>query len=572
MRDADKQHDTRDRVLSWLDRVRPEYGLHFAQDPTGWRFVPYDELAAFTVSTAASLAEHGVLTGDVVSIVAPTSMEFVAAFYGAILAGGTASPLVPPGYLQGDYVAHIAAAMKTARPRAVVASVECQDLVRQALQQASLGASIPVIAPAQPTAMGRFQVTPAAVSLLQFTSGSSGRPRGVRVARRNLSGQIAMLEDWMHILDTDALAAWLPLYHDMGLIGLLTAVDAQGDAYLLRPEQFILAPERWLEAMSHGQATITATPNFGFSFVQKRLAGADLSHLDFERWKTVIVGAERLDPAVFAGFADMFADRGFSPTTFAPAYGLAEATLAVTGLALDQTVQVTQIDWSELTFGSTIKVEDQGELSTELLGDGRGWIMGCGRPLRDTSVWVVDDSGAELPEGHFGQIHVRGPAVALGYLSETAGVSDFNDGVLATGDAGFLLDGQLYVVGRIGEALKVRGRNVYAEDLEGKISTLPGVPRGRCVALASPDEGRDTVTILMEAEAGPWIEQAKQLLRHELGPEVQVRLLQVPRLSIERTSSGKPRRRATWQRLREGNLDFDTLAEWGGPEVVEPVS
>lgn len=559
----------RDRVLSWLGRARDDRGLHFAEDGGGWRFVPYDELAAAVRATALRLREHGVAGGDVVSIVVPTSPDFVAAFYGVIAAGGTASPLVPPGYLQGDWVAHIAAALRVARPRAVLAPTELHEIVGEAVQLAYPAHRPPVLSPAEPSAAPLEDVPAAAVSLLQFTSGSSGRPRGVRVAREQLSSQIAMLNEWLEIVEGDALAAWLPLYHDMGLIGLLTAVDAVGDAWLLRPEQFILEPRRWLEALSGERGTISATPNFGFSFVQKRLDASALQGLDLVRWKAVIVGAERLDPCVFARFADGMAAHGFSARAFAPAYGLAEATLAVSGLRLREEVRVAKVDWSQLAFGQPVHVHEHGALSTERVGDGRGWIMGCGRPLGDTRVWIADDAGHELRDGHFGQIHVSGSSVALGYLSETAGPSDFVSGVLATGDAGFLLDEELYVVGRIGEALKVRGRTVYAEDLEGKLASIPGVPQGRCVALASSEAGVDTVTILLEAEPGAWIEQARGLLRHELGAGVVVRLLQVPRSGIERTSSGKPRRRATWQRLRDGEVVSETIAEWGGPEVLE---
>ena len=572
MNGTDETPAGRDRVLSWLGRVRGDRGLRFAEDGGGWRFVPYDELGAAARASALRLREHGVSSGDVVSIVVPTSPDFVAAFYGVVAAGGTASPLVPPGYLQGDWVAHIASALRVARPRAILAAPELHGIVGEAVERAGLAHTPPLLAPAEASGPGLEEVPGAAVSLLQFTSGSSGRPRGVRVAREQLSSQIAMLDEWLQIDATqDALTAWLPLYHDMGLISLLTAVDAIGDAWLLRPEQFILQPRRWLEALSGDRGTISATPNFGFSFLQKRLDPAELDGLDLTRWKAVIVGAERLDPCVFARFADGMSDHGFSARAFAPAYGLAEATLAVSGLSIEEEVRVTLVDWSQLTFGAPVQVLDHGGLSSERVGDGRGWIMGCGRPLGDTQVRILDDDGHELPDGHFGQIHVIGPSVALGYLSETSGPSDFDGGVLATGDAGFLLDGELHVVGRIGEALKVRGRNVYAEDLESKLTSIPGVPQGRCVALAGNEAGVDTVTILLETEPGPWIEQARGVLRHELGADVTVRLLQVPRSGIERTSSGKPRRRATWQRLRDGEVTFETIAEWGGPEVLEPV-
>jgi acyl-CoA synthetase (AMP-forming)/AMP-acid ligase II len=241
-----------------------------------------------------------------------------------------------------------------------------------------------------------------------------------------------------------------------------------------------------------------------------------------------------------------------------PAYGLAEATLAVTGAPPDAVARALLPDWRTLRMGERVRLRGHAQLGAEEIGTGGGWLVSCGPPCTGVEVDVVDEAGAVLPPGHLGEIRVKGPTVADGYLGDTgAGLTRFGAQGLCTADAGFLLDGDLYVVGRIGDSIKVRGRSVYAEDLEAKLVGIGGVRRGRCCVVPEIDASGTTVVVIVEAH-GADLEPEPVLaaLSSEVGPDTPVRLVSVNPNSIPRTSSGKPRRRLLSERLLEGRLEL----------------
>jgi acyl-CoA synthetase (AMP-forming)/AMP-acid ligase II len=285
--------------------------------------------------------------------------------------------------------------------------------------------------------------------------------------------------------------------------------------------------------------------------------------MDFSRWRVAAVGAERVDPAALERFARLVAPHGFRREAFLPGYGLAEATLALTGSSLGKLPLLVAVDRASLRFGDPVRVLERGSLDPA--GDrGPGeWLVGCGRPLPGVRLWIVDATGAPLGEGRLGEIVAAGPWVARGYQgAQAGGPSRFAEGRLCTGDAGFLLDGELFVLGRMGDSTKVRGRSLYAEDVEASLAAIPGVPAGRVVVVFGRFEGLDTVAAVVERERGAWVEAAARRLRSQTGRSARVLILEVPRYAIPRTSSGKPRRRLLGQELMEGTLPATTLLDW----------
>jgi len=348
----------------------------------------------------------------------------------------------------------------------------------------------------------------------------------------------------------DATATWLPVFHDMGLIGcLITPTVVQSDIWLMSPEQFIRRPLRWLECFGCHGAALTAAPTFGYAYVARSLGRSSLDEMDFSAWRAAIVGAERIDPAPLTALTTALGPHGFDPAAFLPAYGLAEATLAVTGSPMHVTPRCLRPHWSSMRFGAPIAIEERGFIGATDVGDGAGWLTGCGAPHDDLDVSITGADGAALPDGWLGEIVVTGPSVAAGYHAPgLESASSFANGALQTGDAGLRVDGELYVVGRMGDSVKVRGRSVFAEDLENKIETELGVATGRCAVVPGIDES-DAVSVVIEAGAVDK-DSLTALFRREIGQDSTVALRLVPRHTIPRTSSGKPRRRALWQQMR----------------------
>jgi acyl-CoA synthetase (AMP-forming)/AMP-acid ligase II len=392
---------------------------------------------------------------------------------------------------------------------------------------------------------------PAATSaLLQFTSGSSGQARGVRVPFDALAANIAAIRRWLAMTEDDPTASWLPLHHDMGLIGcLITPVVNQSDLWLLEPERFVRNPVRYVQCFDAPGARLTAIPPFGLDYITRRISPHTLEGLDFSEWRAVIVGSERIDPAVLRRFTDLVAPFGFDRRALLPAYGLAEATLAVSGLALNDEVTTVAVHSTALAVGECITSRDDSEA-----GDDVQQVVGCGTALAGLTIDIVDDAGTALPDGHLGQIVVRGTSIAA-EREEYEGsdsLTRWHDGALHTGDAGFTIDGQLFVIGRLGDSMKIRGRTIFAEDIEAAL-VAAGVPRTRLAVLLGASPRGATAVVLIEQAEGSWLNTAQAVLRRTTEGAAGL-VVDVPRKSIQRTTSGKPKRRPMWQAFAEGRI------------------
>jgi len=378
----------------------------------------------------------------------------------------------------------------------------------------------------------------------------------VRVSWHNLAANLAMIGRWTGWQPGEAAASWLPLHHDMGLIGcLLFPVTRQADLWLMRPEQFIKDPLRWLECFGPGRARHTASPSFGLGYAARKIPPERLAGLDLSGWRTLSVGAELVDAAALESFARFAAPAGFSRTAFLPAYGLAENTLGVTCGDRRARPRIVKPRWSGLRFGEPVPVVEVASLGDAPVPPGSGWLVGHGRPAagEDVSVRVVGLDGGTLADGCLGEIVVTGASVAGGYHAGRAGgATSFVDGELWTGDGGFFHDGELYVLGRMGDSLKLLGRSVYVEDLDAKAAGAAGLDRGRICVVAGMDHGQAAVTVFAEASDGPWRSAVLSALRRELGQEPELAVVCGQRGLIRRTSSGKPRRRHMWQLLMDG--------------------
>ncbi|MEU1627600.1 AMP-binding protein [Streptomyces sp. NPDC020096] len=549
------------RLISWLTQPHPDRGVHFAADSGDWEFVPYRELAASARRVATEMVAAGVRPGDVVCLIMPSGRDCLAALFGAWAAGATVSPLLPPSFQStGEYVEYVSGILRQAEPALVVTAEEFRSLAADAMVQA--GRSDAPWTPRE----GSMEAPVAdsartGIALLQFTSGSTGQPRGVRVSWDNLAANYALQRRMIDWRDGDGFASWLPLHHDMGLIGcMLFPFASQSPLWLMRPEQFIRDPARWLACFAPGKAAHSAAPSFAFAYAARRVRPRRLAELDLSGWRSVVVGAEVVDPAALDAFARFAEPVGFDLGTYLPSYGLAENTLAVTGA--EAPIVLVRPEWSSMRLGEAVRIEEAGKLGDQPIEPGSGWLVGHGAPHAEDGVGlrILDDEGQPLPEGHLGEVAVTGTSVTQGYHGGREGGSTrFVGGELRTGDAGFVHNGELFVLGRMGDSLKLRGRSVYVDDLDAKVAAAAGLDKDRTAVVAVNDHGRAGLAVFVEAAPGPWTDAVTELLRGELGPEPSLTLVAGRRGLLKRTTSGKLRRRHMWQLLQEGRLKSVTV-------------
>jgi alkylation response protein AidB-like acyl-CoA dehydrogenase/acyl-CoA synthetase (AMP-forming)/AMP-acid ligase II len=550
--------------------------LRFADDSGGWTFYDYATLAG-RVAAAAEYIEHmRSRPHGAVSLAIPSGPDFVAAFLGTLVAGNTPSPLALPVFLRDPekYIRHVAAILEVADPVLVLADDDVLAQLAPAAQRARLGSQPMAFHPAYERDVPLRRRFPAELALLQFTSGSSGSPRGVRVTWSNLEANLAQIGSWLPVHGAAAVGSWLPLYHDMGLIGaLLWPIATQRDIWIMRPDQFIRSPLRWLEMFGTHGVAVGVAPNFGYAYAQRQVADEHIEGMDFSSWQVAIAAAERLDPHVLTSFSRWLEPYGFRSCAFAPAYGLAEGTLAATGVPISEVPRAVRPRWSSMGFGNRVPIEETARLGHHgRFGSGAGWMVSCGRPHPGVALSIVDEDGYELPDGHLGEIKIDGPNVADGYTGQGGGSTRFEDGALISGDAGLIVDDELYVLGRIGDSMKVRGRTLFVEDIEAQIAAADGVSRGKVVVLAGADGPRNVLAAVVEATRGAWVQEVSRILEAEVGDEAAIKIVASPPQTIQRTSSGKPRRRVMWRDFLDGNVEgeivFSTAEQSAGHALL----
>ena len=552
-------------ICDWLGKPAADTGIHMADEDDGWEFRTYRGIADEARRVADVLRASGMRRSDGACLILPTSHLCIASIYAVWLCGGTLTLIAPPTFGDGkEYVDHVSAVIASLGAAVVATSRDQKDVVDRAMAKAGISRR-PVVLDeesANEAVPVDHSTDPAKFAMVQFTSGSTGPPRGIRISWQNLNANIAHINSAIAWRDGDAITSWLPLYHDMGLIGsFLTTVANQGNLYLMRPDQFIRDPVRWIRAMQHAQHT--ACPSFGLAYTTRRVKPDEVSDLDLSGWRSLVIGAEPIDVAQLRAFSQLLATTGFTPAAYRPAYGLAEATLMVSTTASGRPVSALRIDSSTLRLDKPVTVLEEQDFGDRPFA-GAGWMVGLGEPPPGSTVRIVDASGVELPDGVLGEVVVTGNSVAAGYQGDSApldssGTTRFIGGELYSGDAGFRRGGQLYVLGRMGSALKVRGKSVFMEDVESRIAHETGIAKNRICAVAMVSAGSQGIAVFVEDSSADCIPSIRRVLRADLGPAHSVRIATGRRGLIRRTTSGKPRRTHMWQLLESGKLGSNVV-------------
>ncbi|MBI3242246.1 MAG: AMP-binding protein [Chloroflexi bacterium] len=465
----------------------------------------FAEAWTWSAQWAALFAERGLKHGEAVIIALPNCDAFVGAYFGALMAGVVPAPVAPARRLAADdpYLATLADRIRFVNAKALVVPSDQAKLAQ--LPQFS---HIAVLAEGQAEAMTPnydSHSTADDLGLVQFTSGTSGDPKAVLLTQRALLAQTALLQTSLALYDRfkDWAVSWLPLFHDMGLIGfLLTPAYTGGLVNLIPAEEFVLRPASWLRALSETKATITGGPPSAYALCAKRLK--DATGYDLSAVRVALVGAETVTRDSLATFGEKFAAAGFRSASFTPTYGLAEAALAVTMPALDRDPKFDEVDFAKLA---------DGEARPAHSGDTR-LLASVGPPLPGVEVAIVADDGSTLPERRTGEIIVRSPSLMSGYHANAESTEyALRNTWLWTGDLGYLADGELYLTGRKKEVIIVGGRNYYPDDVEQIASAVPGVRAERVVAIGVEDAGTASERLVVLAEFDPDEDQDALRLR-----------------------------------------------------------
>ena len=516
----------------------------------------YREIRARAIELALRLTAARLPRGARVAIVAETRPDFLIFFFGCQYAGLIPVPLPLSVNFGGReaYEERLSGMLRTAGALAAMASDELIGTLRRAAEgtPASM-VGTPAEFYALPTAGGQLRPLGAdEPCYIQYSSGSTSLPRGVLVTQQALASNAhAIAEHGLRLVPGDRCTSWLPLYHDMGLVGCcLTPAMTQISVDFLATTSFARRPLVWLKLLSAHGGTISFSPTFGYELCVRRAATEIApSSYDLSRWRVAGVGGEMIRARALREFAEWFAPAGFEARALVPSYGLAEATLAVTFAHAGEGLQV---DWVDC--GDAFE-RGRRALPARPNGDGarrrvRAFAV-CGRPMPGYRVEVRDDRGAALPDRMIGRVCIQGPSLMQGYFRNPGATRQMTtaDGWLDSGDMGYLIDGQLVITGRSKDLIIFNGRNIWPQDLEWAVEKLDGVRAGDVAAFAitTADE-REQVIVVVECRLN---DAAAQLaLRHAIKATIRkvagldCEVVLSPRRSLPFTTSGKLSRAA----------------------------
>ena len=546
---------------TWLDVLHSRADFQPDRTAFTWLATDTDHDASITYAELDRRARSigGLLQstgppGERALLLLPPGLDFVAALFGCFYAGWIAVPAYPPPLNQR--LERIRSVASDAQPRAALTSLAMLGRIEPRLaDEPDLGRLRWLAIDAATVPPDGWRMPDASsddVAVLQYTSGSTAAPRGVMLSHTNLLHNAAQIQQRFEASPASRGLIWLPPYHDMGLIGgILEGVWAGFPTALMAPVAFLQRPRRWLEAITRTQATISGGPNFAYDLCVDRIPQPERKGLDLSSWRVAFNGSEPVRPTTLRRFAEAFGPYGFQETAFYPCYGLAEATLMVSGGRVNTPPIVHDLE------------------------DGRH-VVGCGQSIDDQTLLIVDPvSFAPRAPGEVGEVWLAGPSVAAGYwqqplLSEDvfgARLADGSGPYLRTGDLGFIDDTELFITGRLKAVLILGGRKIHAEDIEGSLSDRqPGTRPGGVVALSIEAGGQERLVVIQEVRLAADLDATARSIRARIAEAHQLPVWSVVLTrpgAIPRTSSGKVQRSASHALFV--THQFDTVYEWQAP-------
>ena len=535
----------------------------------------FGEILARAERVAADLAHRGIGRGDRVAIMLPTSKEFFLTFAGVLLAGATPVPIYPP--FRADRIAEYAkrqsAILANAGARLLVTFREGASVakllkplvpslegVADAVSLADSGVAAPLGRPVNARSED--------LALLQYTSGSTGNPKGVMLTHANLLANVRAIGEAVGLRTDDVGVSWLPLYHDMGLIGAWLLPLYYGlPVVILSPLAFLSRPVRWLRAFHRYRGTMGAAPNFAYELAAAKITDEEMQDLDLSSWRAALNGAEPVLPKTLERFASRFAPCGFRHQVLLPVYGLAEASLAVTIPRVGDGPVVDHIQRAAFEReGRAIPAQAN---DTNVIS-----FVSAGRPVPRHEVRIANDRGEDAGERIEGQLWFRGPSATQGYFrneSDTAAL--FPQGAAAgwvnSGDRAYRAEGEIYITGRVKDIIIHAGRNLYPHEIEDVVAQVPGVRKGCVVVFGAADPKTGTERFVVVAETRENDPASRARIAQAITAQISMALGLPPDVVevvgpnvVPKTSSGKLQRDATKKRFLSGELRSDTPPVW----------
>lgn len=532
--------------------------------------ITYGNLLDRARLVAQGLIELGLQREETVAIMLPTGEDFFYAFFGTLLAGGIPVPIYPPFRPDKieEYALREAAILNNAEVRILITFSQVETLGRllrvfiKSLYAVTTVQSLRESKKNLPTLSLEFD-DPA---MIQYTSGSTSDPKGVLLTHANLLSNIRAVGKAAQLSTKDVGISWLPLYHDMGLIGAWFSTLYHGfPLTIMSPMTFLSRPERWLWAIHYHRGTVSAGPNFAYELCVRRIKEEDIVGLDLSSWRLAFNGAEAINPATLASFTKKFAPYGFRPETFYPVYGLAECSVGLTFPVEKRKPRIDAIqrepfEKEQKAIPATSNHKEADTLS----------FVCCGQALPDHEIRIVDEQGQELPERRVGTLEFTGPSAMKGYFRNPEATNQvYRDGWWDSGDYAYLAENEVFITGRKKDLIIKAGRNLYPQEIEEAVSQVSGVRRGCSVAFGVADKKSGTEKIVIVAETAENKPNARHKIVDEIIEKVTLTLgvppdevCLVPPRTVPKTSSGKLQRSACKKMYLENKLTKPHAPVW----------
>ncbi|MEO1252711.1 MAG: fatty acyl-AMP ligase [Pseudomonadota bacterium] len=547
-----------------------------AEGETGYNFynlrgevtetLPYAKLRARARALAGKLAARFERNARI-AVVAETSPDFVTVFFACQYAGLAPAPMPMPVNLGGKdgYIQQVRQMIAGAKASAVISPANLREFMDDAAQ-GSDGVEIIDFEALDGLADGDAAPTPYGPDewcYIQYSSGSTSAPKGVIGTQSSVCANLtAITRHGLYAVEGDRATSWLPLYHDMGLIGFMLApLFVQMSVDYLPTSDFVRRPLMWLRVMTENKTTITYSPSFGYDLAAKRAARAEDGSIDLKHLRIAGIGGDMVRPEALHAFAEAFGPLGFSKGAFAPSYGMAEATLAISFPAMGAPVEIDEVDMRHYTRSGIA----QPASAVTSPDNRRGFVL-CGRALPDHAIEVRNEEGAAVDERMVGRIFIKGPSLTPGYFSDPDASAAMYDGEwLDTGDMGYMLNGQIVITGRAKDLIIINGRNIWPQDIEWAVERVDGV-RGGGVAAFSVDDGKGE-RIVVVAERRGLTAEALTALKREIAAVIQnaagapAEVVLARPHSMVMTSSGKLSRAKVKQKYLDGAFLEDGAAD-----------
>lgn len=546
-------------VLDWHERAHPQQVQSILVTDESEQRLSYGELATGSRAVAAALQQAGVEPGQRVAIMLPTSLAYFHCYFGILRMGAIPVPIYPPARASQleDHVlrhagilANAAVVLLITVPEAMVVGRLLQARVNSLRR---LATPEQLIAPAD--GLCPVDIRGEDTAFIQYTSGSTGNPKGVVLSHANLLANIRAMQQVLAASPRDVFVSWLPLYHDMGLIGaFLGSLYVGLPLVVMSPLTFLARPERWLWAIHRYRGTLSAAPNFAYELCLKRIEPAALEGLELGSWRLACNGAEAVSPDTLQRFAERFAPYGLKPEAITPVYGLAEASVGLLFPPPGRGPLIDSVRREPLAREHRALPAAEGDESAQR-------FVSCGAPLPGHAIRIVDEAGREVGERIEGRLEFRGPSATRGYFRNPAATADlFHDGWLDTGDRAYVAAGEVYLTGRVKDMIIRGGRNLYPQEIEEAVVAVEGVRKGGVAVFGSPDPATGTERLVVLAETrlagsalaalhGAVVDAVLQVLGE---PPDEVVL--APPRTVLKTSSGKVRRAACRSRYLQGGI------------------